>query len=96
MIDRKRKPVDSLLRAYQYRKNASLNFVYVVNLRSKVQNAENTFFPYCKRVLFDRVGFRIVSNHLKEDHCPGCQNQIPGSWIKLFLINSITYKAILT
>jgi pyruvate formate lyase activating enzyme len=82
MTDRKRTPVENLLRGYQHGKNAGLNFVYAGNLPGKVQNTENTFCPYCQRALIERVGFRVVSNHLKEDHCPGCQNLIPGRWIK--------------
>ena len=82
MTDRKRTTVENLLRGYQHGKKAGLNFVYAGNLSDKVQYAENTFCPYCQRVLIERVGFRIVSNHLKEDHCPGCQKLIPGRWIK--------------
>ena len=76
MTDRKRTTVENLLRGYQHGKKAGLN------LPGKVQNAENTFCPYCQRVLIERVGFRVVSNHLKEDHYPGCQKLIPGRWIK--------------
>jgi pyruvate formate lyase activating enzyme len=82
MTDRKRTPVGNLLRGYQHGKNTGLNFVYAGNLPGKVQNAENTFCPYWQRTLIERVGYRVVSNHVKEGHCLGCQNLIPGRWIK--------------
>ena len=82
MIDRKKTPVKNLLRGYQHGKNAGLNFVYAGNLPGKVQNAENTFCPYCQRTLIEKVGFRVVLNHVKEGHCLGCQNLISGRWIK--------------
>ena len=82
MTDRKRTPVETLLRAYQHGKNAGLSFVYAGNLPGKVQNTENTYCPHCQQLLIERVGFRVVSIHLKEDRCPDCQNRIPGRWIK--------------
>ena len=82
MTDRKRTPVETLLRAYQHGKNAGLSFVYAGNLPGKVQNTENTYCPYCQQLLIERVGFRVVSNHLKEDHCPECRKSIPGRWVK--------------
>jgi pyruvate formate lyase activating enzyme len=81
MTDRNRTPVETLLRAYQHGKNAGLSFVYAGNLPGKVQNTENTYCPHCQQLLIERAGFRVVSNHLKEDRCPDCQNLIPGRWI---------------
>ena len=82
MANRKRTRVETLLRAYQHGKNAALSFVYAGNLPGKVQNTENTYCPHCQQLLIERVGFRVVSIHLKEDRCPDCQNRIPGRWIK--------------
>ena len=45
MSDRKRIPVEILLRSYKHGKNAGLSFVYAGNLPSKVQNTENTYCP---------------------------------------------------
>ena len=54
MADRKRTPVETLLRAYQHGKNAGLSFVYAGNLLGKVQNAENTYYPDCQNLILSR------------------------------------------
>jgi pyruvate formate lyase activating enzyme len=82
MTDRKRTPVETLLRAYQHGKNAGLSFIYAGNLPGKVKNTENTNFSHCQQLLNERVGFRIISNYLKEGCCPECQKPIPSRWIK--------------
>jgi pyruvate formate lyase activating enzyme len=51
MADRKRTPVETLLRAYQHGKNAGLSFVYAGNLPGKVQNTENTYCPDCQNLI---------------------------------------------
>ncbi|MBC8284280.1 MAG: AmmeMemoRadiSam system radical SAM enzyme [Nitrospinae bacterium] len=82
MMDRDRTPAETLLRAYDHGKKAGLSFVYAGNLPGKVNNTESTFCPDCKELVIERIGFRIVSNHLKEGCCPRCENSIPGRWIK--------------
>lgn len=81
MNDRERTPAQTLLRAYQQGKKAGLNFVYAGNLPGKVENTESTYCPHCQELLIERIGFRVVSNYLKDDGCPKCQNSIPGRWI---------------
>ena len=54
MADRKRTPVEILLRAYQHGKNAGLSFVYAGNLPGKVQNTENTYCPDCQNLILGR------------------------------------------
>ena len=51
MADRKRTPVEILLRAYQHGKNDGLSFVYAGNLPGKVQNTENTYCPDCQNLI---------------------------------------------
>jgi len=81
MTDREKTPVETLLRAYKYGKEAGLNFVYAGNLPGKVKNTESTYCPNCNELLIERIGFRVVSNCLKGGCCPKCQNPIPGRWI---------------
>jgi pyruvate formate lyase activating enzyme len=54
MADRKRTPMEILLRAYQHEKNAGLSFVYAGNLRGKVQNTENIYCPDCQNLKLGR------------------------------------------
>jgi pyruvate formate lyase activating enzyme len=48
MADRKRTPVEILLRAYQHGKISGLFIVYQGNLPDKVQNTENTYAQIVK------------------------------------------------
>ena len=54
MADRKRTPVETLLRAYQHGKIAGLSFFYPGNLPDKVQNTENTYCPDCQNLILGR------------------------------------------
>ena len=54
MADRKRTPVEILLRAYQHGKISGLSFVYPGNLPDKVQNTENTYCPDCQNLILGR------------------------------------------
>ncbi|HIJ50813.1 MAG TPA: hypothetical protein HPP54_07175 [Nitrospinae bacterium] len=54
MTDRKRTPVETLLRAYQHGKNAGLSFIYAGNLPGKVKNTENTYCPHCQKPIPSR------------------------------------------
>ncbi len=80
MTDRERTPPETLLRAYQHGKKANLNFVYAGNLPGKVENKESTYCPHCNELLIERIGFKVISNCLKEGSCPKCNNSIPGRW----------------
>lgn len=81
MTERERTPAETLLRAYHHGKKAGLNFVYAGNLPGEVKNKESTYCPNCKKLLIERIGFRVVSNNLNEGHCPKCNDSIPGRWI---------------
>jgi len=55
MSDRKRIPVEILLRSYKHGKNAGLSFVYAGNLPGKVQNTENIYCPDCQNLILGRL-----------------------------------------
>jgi pyruvate formate lyase activating enzyme len=40
--------------------------------------SENTFCYNCGRILIERVGYRIVTNNIKDGKCPDCGTQIAG------------------
>ena len=82
MTDRERTPPETLMRAYRHGKRAGLNFVYAGNLPGKVKNKESTYCPHCDELLIERIGFQVMSNHLKEDRCAKCSRSLPGRWIK--------------
>ena len=80
MADRGRTPAETLLRARQHGKDAGLNYIYSGNLPGKVGNTESTFCPKCGELLVERIGFRVISNRLKDSVCFSCGESIPGRW----------------
>ena len=84
MQDRERTPGETLLRATRHGKKAGLQFVYAGNLPGQVKNTENTYCPYCRELLVERIGFRVLSVLLKGDRCPSCNVAVPGRWINSF------------
>ncbi len=69
-------PIDSLQRAYEIGKSAGLRYVYLGNVPGS--RAESTFCYQCGRMLIERVGYRIASNHIKNSKCPDCGTEIAG------------------
>jgi len=70
----------TLLRAVQIGKKAGLNFVYAGNLPGATKNWENTYCPDCNALLIERLGYRILTNNIRESRCHQCQRAIPGHW----------------
>lgn len=58
--------------------SVGLKYVYTGNLPG--DEGEKTHCHNCGDLLIDRYGFRIVSNNLKNGHCPACNTSIPGVW----------------
>ena len=69
-------PVDTLERAEAIGKAAGLHYIYLGNVPGA--KAESTFCYNCGRLLIERVGYRIVANHIKNSCCPDCGVKIAG------------------
>lgn len=69
-------PLQILKEAYNIAKNEGLNFVYIGNAR--LPEASNTYCPNCGELVIKRDGLNLVSNNLKGNKCPNCQEKIPG------------------
>ena len=80
MDDRGSTPAETLLRAYDIGRAEGLWFVYAGNLPGRVGDRESTVCPQCSQVLVARTGFRVLSNRLRDGHCPGCGFAVPGVW----------------
>ncbi len=71
-------PEDTLTMAHEIAREEGLEYVYVGNL---VGNPwETTRCPGCGTALVERIGYRIVSNHLDHGRCPKCHTEIYGRW----------------
>ncbi|UCF43037.1 MAG: AmmeMemoRadiSam system radical SAM enzyme [Planctomycetota bacterium] len=69
-------PISSLEHAEQIGKAAGLHYVYLGNVPGS--KSESTYCYDCGRVLIERVGYRILANHVKESSCPDCGAKIAG------------------
>ena len=69
-------PVKALERAEEIGKAAGLHYVYLGNVPGS--KSESTFCYNCGRVLIERVGYRILANHITNSCCPDCGTKIAG------------------
>jgi len=69
-------PFESLERAYDIGRAAGLHYVYLGNVPGA--KSESTFCYKCSRMLIERVGYRILANHIKNSCCPDCGAKIAG------------------
>jgi len=80
MTNRTWTPVAALTRATEIGRSEGLRFVYAGNAPGQTGSLENTYCPGCEALLIERVGFRVLANHLAAGACPRCQTRIPGVW----------------
>jgi pyruvate formate lyase activating enzyme len=71
-------PVETLERCREIALESGVHYVYAGNV--PMHPGENTYCHCCKEELIRRVGFRIVSNRIKNDKCPESSTPIPGIW----------------
>jgi len=69
-------PLKALERAEEIGKAAGLHYVYLGNVPGS--KSESTFCYSCGRVLIERVGYRILANHIVHSCCPDCGEKIAG------------------
>ena len=69
-------PQESLQRAERIGKEAGLHYVYLGNVPGS--RSESTFCHKCGRMLIERLGFRIVANHVTHSECPDCGTTVAG------------------
>jgi len=71
-------PIKTLERAKAIADAEGLHFVYVGNVPG--HPAENTYCPYCQRLLVQRTGFFVREVHIKHGKCRYCEKDIAGVW----------------
>jgi pyruvate formate lyase activating enzyme len=76
LLDSVATPAESLARAEQIGKEAGLHYVYLGNVPGA--KSESTFCYKCSRILIERVGYRILANHITNSCCPDCGTNIAG------------------
>jgi pyruvate formate lyase activating enzyme len=71
-------PADTLVRVRDAAQAAGLNYVYIGNVPEL--DAENTFCPYCNKLLVERQGYDVRQNNIIRGECKFCRKKIPGRW----------------
>ncbi len=77
MKDRSSTPVMTLEKAYDIGKKAGLQFIYIgnVGMRKNI-----TYCPHCHKTLIERLGYKVLSDRIKNGKCYNCHTKIPGIW----------------
>jgi pyruvate formate lyase activating enzyme len=71
-------PLSALHKAKEIAEKAGCNYVYLGNIAEP--DALNTYCPKCKSLVVERMGYKIVANHLNKGNCPKCGTKINGVW----------------
>lgn len=71
-------PITTLEEAMEIAKSEAMKYVYVGNVVGHPAN--NTYCPKCNKRLIERSHYIMLKNHLKDGHCPYCNEKIPGIW----------------
>jgi len=72
-------PVPTLEEARKVAISVGLHYVYIGNVPG--HEGENTYCPTCKKLLIQRIGYRILQNQLIGRKCPSCGHPQPGIWM---------------
>lgn len=71
-------PVETLERAKAIADAEGLHYVYIGNVPG--HTAENTYCPFCRHVLVERIGYTLRGFHIRNGKCKYCQKGIAGVW----------------
>ena len=71
-------PVPTLERARKVALSVGLEYVYIGNVPG--HEGENTYCSRCKELVIQRIGYRILQNHLLGQKCRYCGHPLPGIW----------------
>lgn len=81
MNDVGRTPENTLLRAYEFGREAGLRYVYPGNVHGRVGDLESTRCPHCNETIIKRMGFYVLENRMAEPgKCQSCKGEIAGVW----------------
>ena len=78
MRDKDMTSQENLNKAYNIGKKVGLNYIYVGNIFGN--KYESTHCPSCKKIVIERLGYRIIRNNLEKNKCQ-CGKEIKGKFI---------------
>jgi len=71
-------PVETLKIARDKGLGKGLKYVYEGNVPG--EKAECTYCHNCNEMLVERVGYRVISNRIKDGNCFNCRENVKGIW----------------
>jgi pyruvate formate lyase activating enzyme len=71
-------PTATLERARAIARDRGIRYAFVGNLPGHPGN--HTYCPGCNKILIERRGFFVESNHIRKGRCRYCQEKIAGVW----------------
>jgi pyruvate formate lyase activating enzyme len=71
-------PLKTLELAKSIADSEGLQYAYIGNVPG--HKAEHTYCPSCKKIVIERSGYYIKSNHIYNNKCKFCQTRIAGIW----------------
>ncbi|MDZ7740607.1 MAG: AmmeMemoRadiSam system radical SAM enzyme [Bacteroidota bacterium] len=71
-------PASSLTKAREIAISSGLHYVYIGNVPGS--DGENTYCPYCGKMIMKRKGFSILEKHIHDAKCDHCMKKIEGVW----------------
>lgn len=71
-------PIKTLEEARNTAIEKGIKYVYIGNVPK--HEAENTYCPYCKKILIKRTGYTISENNITDGKCKFCNEKISGVW----------------
>ncbi|UCD73302.1 MAG: AmmeMemoRadiSam system radical SAM enzyme [Candidatus Bathyarchaeota archaeon] len=73
-------PIETLQRAREIGLESGLKYVYEGNVPG--EGGENTYCWNCGKILIRRLGYRILTNEIKDSRCRFCRERIDGKGMK--------------
>jgi pyruvate formate lyase activating enzyme len=74
-------PAETLEKAYEIAKANGMHYPFVGNVPGHPGN--NTYCPNCGKVVIERTGFFVTTQHVKDGECEFCGASIAGVWSPL-------------
>jgi pyruvate formate lyase activating enzyme len=74
--------IEKIRKAREIGFEEGLLYVYTGNIVG--DEGENTYCPYCKKLLIERYGYRILEKNLTGNKCSFCGKVIDGIFEKKF------------
>ncbi len=71
-------PTSSLVKAREIAISSGLHYVYIGNVPGSA--GENTYCPFCGKIIMKRKGFSILERSIHNAKCIHCNSSIEGVW----------------